>query len=673
MSDAFSAYSVAIKLSLVGNAAAGVMALSKHLQGAGNDAKRLEDRMASIGKQLALGGAMLAGGLAIAHMFKAPIDAAKSYELAFTKFKTMNLGESINKQADHFARSANVLGVSSKDLMESLSESVGLFGSFDIAQRLVPTIASLNAANSAIFAGKVGHIDEGSTRALMKFIDRRGGTHDEETFMRNLNLAQRMVTGSGGFIKFRDLEQFSQMGGTAFRGLSDQGILNMALLLQEQGGAKAGTALMSMYQNLVAGRTPKKTMAMLQEFGLGHLAMEKHATVGGKALKSLVMRDVKNADLLQSDPATWIRTTFIPALAKKGITSEAGILKATNDLISNRTASNQASIMSTQVMQLMRDANLTKNAMDVSKTIDVFKKDPNSKFADLQAKWNSLMINLGIAVLPIAIDALELIIPKIIKLSDYIDKNRESVSRFAEGLAYFSGFLIGGGLINLIAGAGRGFALLFTVLSGGGGVTGAIMKGIGFIGNLIMIGLRAIPVIGWILMIVTAAVWVYRNWDLVKAKAKEVWGFIGPYITGIWDSICDFAKTAWGVLSAGFNGFIGFFLDQWQWAFNNLIDMVNAFLPKVAQLKRFDFADRWNRPEASYSNEGRGHNVPVPPKQSTTVQVHTKLQLDSKVLGESVTIHQTREATKPMTGMRGFDAVSSAVLPTMPSSFYPRG
>jgi len=305
----FAAYEVAVKLRLADMITPALGLISRRMQSlhgdataAQNSVAELEKRLRSI-KQLALtGGAFIGAGAFGLSLFEGPINAVRSYELAFTKFKTMNLGDEVNAQADKFARSANLMGVSAKDLMTTMSESVGIFGNFAEAQKLAPKIAALNAANSAIFEGKIGPIDEGASRSLAKFIDRRGGTKDEADFMRNLDLAQRLVTGSGGFIKFRDLDQFSQQGGTAFRSLSDAGILNMALLLQEQGGAKAGTSLMSVYQNLIAGRTPKKTMAMLQEVGLGHIEMEEHATVGGKSLKSLVMRDVKGAGLLQANP-----------------------------------------------------------------------------------------------------------------------------------------------------------------------------------------------------------------------------------------------------------------------------------------------------------------------------------------------------------------------------------
>lgn len=468
----FEAYKIGVRISVINHASIGLAALGRDVLRTEAQFSLLEKRIQAIKSMTLKGGLMVGVGAAGLSLLEAPLKAAREYELAFTKFKTMNLGDAVNRQADQFARSANLMGVSSKELMNTMSESVGLFGNFDTARKLAPQIALLNKANSAIFQGKIDHIDEGSTRSLMKFIDRRGGTHDEASFMRNLDLAQRMVTGSGGFLKFRDLDQFSQQGGTAFRALSDDGLVNMALLLQEQGGARAGTALMSLYQNLVAGRTPKKTMALLQEYGLGQLAMQEHGTVGGKSMKSMVLQNIKNADVLQANPAEWMRSTLLPALASKGITDESGILKAVNDLISNRTASGQASIMSTQLLQLVRDANLTKGAMGERQTIDAYKQDPNSKFADLQAKYNGLLVELGLIALPPVIRALETLIPMVRSAATWA-REHSTVTKLLMG-AFFglAGAMAIGGTVMLLSAAfrGLGLALAFQTVGGIGGI-----------------------------------------------------------------------------------------------------------------------------------------------------------------------------------------------------------
>lgn len=349
-----------------------------------------------------LGAAMIAG-----YVGKQFYESGKEYQDEFMRFKSLNLGDKVNAEADKFAKSTRVYATSHSEVMKAMAESVGLFGSFEEAAKFTPDLLTLGKANAAVFGNKHGVMDDEALKSVLKFIDRRGGFKDEETFKRNLDLAEKLVTGSGGFLKFHDLGGFSQNAGTAFRSLSDEGLLHMEGLMVEQGGQKAGTALMSLYQNLVAGRTPKKTMGLLQDLGLGKLEMQTHGALGGKPIKSMVMTDVKEASLLQADPAKWMTDVLLPALASKGITKEADVLKAVNDVISNRTASGQASIMTTQQFQVLRDYHLAKGAMGSGQVIDMYKQSASGAEADFKAAWTDFKMEFGKNMLPAITDMLK--------------------------------------------------------------------------------------------------------------------------------------------------------------------------------------------------------------------------------------------------------------------------
>ena len=342
----------------------------------------------------------LAGAFVAAYVGHAFYEGAKDYQDEFMRFKSLNLGDHINEEADKFVKASHTFGVSQTELMKAMAESVGLFGSFEEASKFTPALVTLGKANAAIFGDKLGSLDDEGLKNLLKFIDRRGGFKDEATFNRNLNLAERLVTGSGGFLKFQDLGAFSQNAGTAFRSLSDEGLMHMEGLMIEQGGQKAGTALMSLYQNLVAGRTPKKTMGLLQDLGLAQLEEQTHGSVGGKPLKSLVMTNIQGSDLLQSDPAKWMTDVLLPALQAKGITKESDVLKAVNDVLSNRNASNQGSIMTAQEFQVLRDYKLAKGAMGAGDVVNMYKDSASGAERDFAAAWTDFKKEFGQTMLP---------------------------------------------------------------------------------------------------------------------------------------------------------------------------------------------------------------------------------------------------------------------------------
>ena len=105
------AYSVAIRLKLVDEVSLGIIGLSEKFVGLNTSLGKTHDHLSKIEaklknvKTLMLIGttAMIGGGLALG-LLGGPLKAANEYEIAFTKFKNLNLGELGNSQADQFAR-----------------------------------------------------------------------------------------------------------------------------------------------------------------------------------------------------------------------------------------------------------------------------------------------------------------------------------------------------------------------------------------------------------------------------------------------------------------------------------------------------------------------------------------------------------------------------------------
>ncbi len=367
---------------------------------------------------------------------KALYESARDYETAFTRFKTLNLGEVVNKQADAFARGTRVFGVSNKDLLETLRESVGMFGNVPNALKLAPVIAQLNSANAALFGGKIGSIDAGAARAVARFNDMRGLTDSPQDFMRGLNLAQRMVTGSGGALQFTDVEQFAKRGGAAFKGLSDDGILMLSTLAQEQGGATTGTALMSLYQNLIAGRTTKKTMAALEAAGLVTLGSVSTGTVGGKKSTSTQIASIKDEKMLRENPGLWLMTYGTEAARKAGATTDSETIAFMNSLVSNRTGSNMAANFTTQSLQALRDFKQSRSAMGAEQTIDEWRKSAAGKEGEFMASWSNFKTEFGTAALPAFTNMLNNGANILRSISEFVERNSELMKWIGKAANY---------------------------------------------------------------------------------------------------------------------------------------------------------------------------------------------------------------------------------------------
>lgn len=420
-------------------------------------------------------GAAIAGGVGLAAMYKGPLEASKSYEQAYSRFRTLNLGVVANKQADDFARSANVFAVSSTEMMDTLRETASFFGSMDMARRVAPTIAALNQANAQLFGN--GTMEPGMARSLMRFVDMRGATNSVPAMLREIEVAQRVYSSSGGAIRFSDLEQVMKTGGVAAKSLSHQGLYNLASVMQEQGGPRLGTALMSMYQNMTAGRATGSAQAQMEALGLGRRVEEKIGSVGGKKqTRTRLVLNEEFGQMLRADPFTAFQRFVVPAIdriyGKGGKASEDTYLKVINDALSNRTASNLGGTFATQDIQILRDAILAQRSMGVQGTIGEARNATGSD-AQLRARWNSALAELGNAVLPMATEAVTKLASGVQVLGKYLRENQGEAKVLAFALTGLAASLAVGGTILAVSAAFKGLAAVLSV----GGVLGTSVAG----------------------------------------------------------------------------------------------------------------------------------------------------------------------------------------------------
>src|SRR5665213_3261637 len=106
----FEAYKVGITIALTNKVSTALALIGRDLAATDLKAKRLQGTLKEI-KLLGISGALLggAGYLGLRALDKS-YEAAKRYEQVFNQFKTLNLGDAVNKDADKFARGAGVIG-----------------------------------------------------------------------------------------------------------------------------------------------------------------------------------------------------------------------------------------------------------------------------------------------------------------------------------------------------------------------------------------------------------------------------------------------------------------------------------------------------------------------------------------------------------------------------------
>ncbi|RIJ85014.1 phage tail protein [Ralstonia solanacearum] len=344
-------------------------------------------------------------------------EAAKDYEMAFARFRTLNLGDAVNKDADAFARGTKQFGVSMVERMTILRDMHEVMGHYGEAKAVTPLFSRMLAANRGVFGEEGNKFDTKTFQALGKVIELRGGTSSEAEMFKQADFAQKTLTGSAGLVTPTDMLAFMKTGGVAARLLSNKAFYEeSAPMIQEMGGSRFGTALMSAHQNLAMGRGALKSMQEAARLGLIDPRMIEYTKIG--TIKQVLPGALVNEDLYNQSKLQWLLQVLIPAIRNKGIRGKDGIIKGDaitddqivnelNTIFSQRTASNAFSQMYLQRHKIEKNIAVTEGAMGIKELEDLYKKSPQGAEDEFMAAWKDFKTEFGKNVLPAATEMLK--------------------------------------------------------------------------------------------------------------------------------------------------------------------------------------------------------------------------------------------------------------------------
>jgi hypothetical protein len=673
---AFEAFAVAVKLQLVGNLSAGLLGISKNLQNAHMDAEKLKSSLTSIGKQLAVGGIMFAGGVALGSMFKAPYEEAKKLAQAQADFATLNLTAAQNQRvyAAAASNSHKILGSTITDnikLIQDLHTATG-----NLEHSIADSTMFSEFATAVKFKNGGKNVD-GLVNFAAKSLEHRGDKvmSNRAAFDDELSRMSKVYFGSNGRVSPADYFHFSQTGKMAYT-MADADFLYgpMAAMINAKTGETAGTAQMTTMSSLIGGHMTKKAIGFMRGLGL----WEDQESPLTKKFKNNINTDpavqaiiAANGDkLIQSGGMpSWAATTamantdkftreiLVPRIRKKygNLSDEQIGLLLTQQF--NRNTADDLSFWVLNQNKTAKDSAIFKKSMGFHQAYQNYLKSPEGAEAAAGAAWDNFLAITGSVYLPVATKALQKFAEWMDVAGQWAEKNQGMVKVFTGALAGLAVFLVSGGLINMTMAAARGFGLLFDVLGGAKVVKFAssavklgfnlITSGAKILFNILIWGGRMLlmtPIGLTITAIAGIAYLLWRNWDTVKPKLLAIWDWSTNAVSNLWTSIKN-----------GFNTFVSWFLHGWQNLFNNLIDGMNGILPASMAVGKMSFADVYDKSVA-----------PVPNSGKTTTHV-TYVLLDGKKVAESVTSYQERAASRPLSASSAFDPSRAQPFPGLKS------
>lgn len=516
-------------------------------------------------------------GMAMVGGLQRPMAEGRHYSTEVLRINALGLGDQAAADAVKFGKSMQTYGTSMVDNLGLMRDAITVFSDVHHAELVAPTLAKMKFANEAVFGAEDGAENEAKFMDMLKVIELRGGLASQEAFAGQANIVQRVLTATGGRVGPAEWLNMIKTGGVAAKGLTDEAFYyQMEPLVQEMGGNRVGTAMMSAYQNVYQGKTTKRAAGVLQDLGLiADPSKVKHDKVG--QISQLGVGALKGSEIFRHNQFEWMEKVMLPALAAKGITERQQVLDTIGGMFSNRTASGLFAQMYLQRDQIHKNAGLNSRADGIDQLYTKAKETPAGHEIELRKKLQDGYQEFSTAVMPVYIDALKVAtsaakglvgfmreFPVLTKVAG-VGLGAVAIGLTALGalmipLALVAGkalllrFLfarLGVGALAMGAAskvAGAGMAVL---RMGGGALLGALnlLRG----GAAMLLGglrvlavfLVANPIFAAFALLAGAAYMVWRNWDGIKGGLLAIWSELSAGVSAWWANTAAGAAALW--------------------------------------------------------------------------------------------------------------------------------
>lgn len=497
------------------------------------------------------GAGAAATGIGAMYSMRKPIDETKHVEVEENRIASLGLGKESTKEAIQYAKAMKTFGTSTLDNLQLVRDGVTAFADVHHAQMVAPTLAKMKFSNKAMY-GDDGAENEKKFMDMLKVIEMRNGLKSEKAFHEQANIIQQVITATGGRVQAEEWLNVIKTGGIAAKGIDNKAFYyKLEPLVQEMGGFRVGTAMMSAYQNVYQGRTTKRAANNMERLGLiEDPSKVKHDKAG--QISFLDVGAIKGAELFKKDQFAWMEQVLVPQLKSKGITKEGDIIDAMGSVFTNRTASNLFAQMYMQREQIHKNAKLNSGADDIDQLNSKAMGTTTGKEIEAKANLHDAYLKFGTTILPIYTSAIQTATVALQGFNGWMERNPTLAKMLGVGLLGIAASLvvIGGTLAvfsPLILGM-LSFRLVMASASAGGvglmrvfSVLPTIMNV--FKTSLLMIGRtflwlgRALlmnPIGLAITAIGVAAYLIYRNWTPIKTFFIGLWASIkNAFNTGV--------------------------------------------------------------------------------------------------------------------------------------------
>lgn len=472
-------YEMMMKLGLSGTAMADLTGVAQALG-------RMHTTVGSIGKGfehwgIALGAVgSIIGGAMILGALERVVKEAKSFSDELIKIKGLGgpMAESVvsgGYQKEIFNLS-NKVPLKVDDLSKLYGALYSVFGKEEAGQLMEP-MAKFSWAQQfkKDFKGDAGKDMQDFIRSgelTGRFVDPETNKIDVETTKRFLDLSNKVMAATHGMVTPQTLLGMSKQGGFTMRHLSDEGFMSMAILAQAMGGPRAGTAYMSMMQQMGSGTMRKRTALGMEELGL--LKPEEWSTDkgGGVIIKDEASKRLSK--LMSHDPLDMI-ANLEEEFKKQGITDPEERARRVMRAFGRQTTQRMSGEEMTNYRQMLAERERMKGASSVEDLVkSISEGSITANLAALHNAWHNLNVAVAGPNSENVISVLKYLTDTINSLKQTVrEMDPEIVKKIGITVAAVAAFMVGGGAATLLALLGPAGVIVGIVA--GGAVIAATM------------------------------------------------------------------------------------------------------------------------------------------------------------------------------------------------------
>ncbi|GGH14892.1 hypothetical protein GCM10007036_14500 [Alsobacter metallidurans] len=456
------AYKIGVNLAVTSNAPQFFSALSQQVLHLHANVNKLQGGLNRLHMVIA-GGLAAKAGLGIFHGIKATLDVAKDLSHELVQIQKLGItGEQFKEVQSNAQKTvANVPGTAQDKALGAYGAAYSIFGHDEaiklmeplerFAQVLGNTSGNYEKAHESVYSFvRAGDL-------MGKFVDETTHKVDPERLRHFMDLGSKVVLGTHGKVNADTWLGLAQQGGPALSGLSDKGLLTMAIASQAMGGQRAGTALTSLYSQMVGGTMTKSKAEKLRELGLvGDFDVGKGGHVQFR--KGALDNDFTRA--LKTDPIQAVEH-MKAALEKHGEKTIEQQVPMLFEILGRQTTQRLVHDLLRNLPQIVGERERIAGAMgtgDSAKLAD--DKDMSKAMHNLGAAWRDLQLTIGNSQL--AIDSLNAITRALRSFNQWLQEippermetYRAALFGLAAGLTALGAVFIGGALVAAIGTGG---------------------------------------------------------------------------------------------------------------------------------------------------------------------------------------------------------------------------